>query len=385
MLTQFRTYYYLLFSILVIGGCVNDVDIPQPNEGEVLFNASATLDGEVLDLSAGKNGRFMFTDVLTDSNDVLLFKGTLGEVGCQYCPGSLDFEFAQEANNPILPFVSNTTNTPILYRNSTIPIETIGYKVDFEMDLQGVSPFTMVWDFGDSTFITTTNSTIEHQYEEEGIYNVCVHVTDATGCESEICRTISTDNNMNCGINFSVHNFTGFQNAFFFNTFSSGYPPFNYNWNIAIDSMNFANFSQASPSVTMNQIGIMPATVYMTDAHNCNASVTQTIDFNNPDAICLQQYNYDSEALTANGLMADYFSTLTIRYIDVNGIVFASDLGEQPTAMVQILNYEEFETNSNGQTTMKLSLDFSCRLYDENGNYKDLENGLATIAVAYIP
>jgi hypothetical protein len=385
MLKQFRTYYCLLLSILFLVGCVDDVEIPTPSEGDVLFSASATLDGQVLSLSAGKEEHFMFTEVATDSNDVYLFKGTLGEIGCQYCAGALTFEFVQEQDNLQFP-LSSIAAAPIQFRNSTVSINTIGYNVDFEMELQGVAPFTMVWDFGDNVNVTTTNTAIQHEYQNDGIYNVCVHVTDATGCESEICRTISTDNAMNCGINFTVHNFPNFQNTFYLNALSSGYPPFDYDWNIAIDSINFMNFTQTSPSVTMNQIGIMPVNVFMTDARNCNASVTQTVDFINPDAICLQQYDYNATALTEFGLPQSYFSTLTIRYTDDNGVVFASDLGEQaPYTTLSILDVEEFEVDNNGNPTKKITLEFACRLYDEDGNFKNLENGLATIAVAYLP
>jgi PKD repeat protein len=385
MLKQFRTYYYLLFSILLLGGCINDVELPEPKEGDVIFNVFATIDGEPLNLSAGKDERFMFTEVMTDTNNVLLFKGTIGNTGCQYCNGSLDFEFTQEEDNPQFPESLIAAGNSISYRNSIVPTNIIGYGVDFEMDLQGIAPFTMVWGFGDNTMATTTTTTTQHEYEVAGIYNVCVHVTDATGCKSDICRTISTDNSMNCAINFTVHNYTGFQNAFYFNTYSSGFPPFSYDWNIVVDTIINLNFIQASPTVLMNQIGIIPVTVFMTDAHNCQASVAQTIDFNNPDAICLQQYEYQSNVLTETGLLQDYFSTLRVRYVDEDGVVFASDLGEQANyTMLNILNVEEFEVNNDGQPTKKITLEFACRLYDEAGNSKDLENGLATIAVAYI-
>lgn len=387
MLKQFRTYCYLWFSIFLIGGCVSDVELPKPTEGEVIFQASATLDGEALNLSAGKDERFMFTEVVTDSNNVLLFKGTLGNVGCQYCSGSLDFEFTQAANSTQFPEISLGVSNSMTYRNSVIPMNIIGYDVSFEMDLQGTAPFTMIWNFGDGTTATTNNRAIQHQYQLAGIYNVCVYVIDATGCENEICRTISTDNSMNCGVNFTVHNFIGFQNTFYFNTYTSGVPPFVYDWSVVTDTNGVSSFTQASPTVLINQIGSsMAATVFMTDSRNCQASVLQMIDYNNPDAICLQQYDYQSNPLMESGLVQDYFSTFRIRYVDENGIIFASDLGPQAAyQMLEILNVEEFEMNDNGQPTKKVTLKFACKLYDEDGNSKDLEDGTATIAVAYIP
>ncbi|MEM9821451.1 MAG: PKD domain-containing protein, partial [Bacteroidota bacterium] len=45
---------------------------------------------------------------------------------------------------------------------------------------------TYLWDFGDNT--TSTEENPQHNYTQQGIYTVCLTVTDAYGCDSTTCR-----------------------------------------------------------------------------------------------------------------------------------------------------------------------------------------------------
>lgn len=344
---------------------------------------SGEINGEMIGFAAGQDDRYMYTNYEIDSNGVFLFQGSLSEGGCQYCPNSLHFEFAQAEGNTTTEALFSTTNLPNLtYRNALIPMEIAGYKVRFEMNLSGTAPFNLTWDFGDSTPAVNTNSTIfEHQYTEAGIYNVCANVTDATGCQSTICRTVATDNSMNCSVNFSVYHLAGLN--YVFHPFSAGTPPFNYEWTISNGSIPQTS-NAASPTFLMNQIGIMPITVNMTDSKNCSSSIVQIVDFNTPDAICLNHFDYQSKPIYTTGTVADYFSTFSITYIDNNGITYSSALGEQPTfAFINIIDVEDFSENENNQPTKKINLVLSCRLFDVDGNYVDLQNGYGAIAIAY--
>jgi hypothetical protein len=382
MLKRFQKYCYLLLSFLVIAGCSPDLPIPEPTDGNVVFEMTAKINGETINLAGGKDNRYMFTSFDLDSNGVLIFRGTLGEVGCPNCPNSLSFEFTQAVGNATTDALFSTANSPNLtYRNALIPMEIVGYDVNFDMNLQGVAPFNLVWDFGDSTTLNSNSGTLQHHYTDAGIYEVCVNVTDATGCQSTICRTIATDNSMNCSVNFSVYHVAGLN--YFFYPFSAGVPPFDYQWNIPDGSST--QFSAASsPTILMNQIGIMPVTVNMTDGNNCSSSMVQLVDFNNPDAVCLNHFNYQSKPLFTLGIAQNYFSTFAIKYIDNNGITYSSDLGEQPTfSFINILEIEDYLENENNQPTKKITLEMACRLFDSNGNYVDLTDGFGTIAIAH--
>jgi PKD repeat protein len=383
MRKRFQKYYYLLFSILVIASCSPDLPLPQPNSGEVVFLMTGEINGEIISFAAGEGNRYMYTSHETDSSGVLLFQGTLGEVGCQYCSNSLHFEFAQADGNTTTDALFSTTIAPTLnYRNALISMEITGYDVRFEMSLSGTAPFNLTWDFDDSTPVVNTSSTIfEHEYTEAGTYNVCANITDATGCQSMICRTIATDNSMNCSINFSVFHVAGLN--YFFHPFSSGVPPFNYQWSIP-DSLMPQTSTLSSPTILMNQIGTMPITASMTDSKNCSSSIVQLVDFNNPNGICLNHFDYQSKPIFTPGIAANYFSTFAIKHIDENGVIYSSALGEQPTfSVINILGIEDFLINENNQPTKKITLEMSCRLFAANGNYVDLTNGFGTIAIAH--
>lgn len=384
MLKRFQKYCFLLSSLLFITGCSSDLELPTGFDGEVEFEITAKIGDEPITLAAGKNNRFMFTNTTVDSNGVKLFQGTFGEVGCQFCKNSLDFEFAQVSGNNNYDALLSQQSL-ISYRNSVIPIEILGYNTVFEINTQGTPPFTFDWDFGDnSTAVSSSSTNLQHQYTEAGIYNVCVNITDATGCQSAICREISTDNSMNCSIGFSVFNLgSGFANSFFFHTYSAGVPPFNYQWNVPNLGLN-PNITQASPTITINQLGTMNISVNMTDDNNCHCSLAQTIDFLSPDSLCLNYFDYHAQPITTAGIPQDYFSTLKIQYVNDNGVIYSSALGEQPNfANINIISTEEYLPNSEGQPTKKVMLEFACRLFDENGNYIDLKEGKGTIAVAY--
>lgn len=60
----------------------------------------------------------------------------------------------------------------------------------------GDSVISHVWSFGDSTYLTGGNSIDpSHQYSHPGIYNACVTITTARGCQSRACTTVTIPNN----------------------------------------------------------------------------------------------------------------------------------------------------------------------------------------------
>lgn len=385
MLKRFRKYYFLLSSLIFIIGCNDDTPLPPDVTGEVVFELSAIIDGEEKDWAAGVDNQYMYTYTTEDSNGLVQFQGTLGEVGCQFCSNTINFDFVQSPNtNSVNDLFSNSQN--INYRNAIIPVNIVGYNTDFEVNLNGTAPYTFDWDFGDGSLpLNTSTPNFQHQYDQAGTYNVCVNITDATGCQSTICRDISTNNTMACAVNFSVFNLgTGFTNSFFFYTYSAGVPPFNYQWNVPLGANSSQNFIVQSPTVTMNQLGAMSVYVAMTDDNGCNCSLEQTVNFHNLDTSCVNHFDYISQPITAPGIAQDYFSTLNIQYVDDNGIIYSSALGEQlNSSFINITNIEDYLMNDDGFSTKKISLEFACRLYDHNGSYKDLSNGSGTIAIAH--
>jgi len=77
--------------------------------------------------------------------------------------------------------------------------------------------------------------------------------------------------------------------------------------------------------------------------------------------------------------------SVTIRWVDENGVVWESQRGQQmPDAYFQILSSEPYELNENGQKTRKMNVSFSCLLFNpDNPSVGRPISGTAVTAVAY--
>ncbi|MGB1205621.1 MAG: PKD domain-containing protein [Chitinophagales bacterium] len=61
-------------------------------------------------------------------------------------------------------------------------------SVYFESDSWSWFVTSYVWDFGDGSYSSQTDPT--HHYDEEGYYEVCLTITDVTGCEATYCEWV---------------------------------------------------------------------------------------------------------------------------------------------------------------------------------------------------
>lgn len=76
--------------------------------------------------------------------------------------------------------------------------------LNFEANVYDASIQLCSWNFGDGQ--TGTGNHIQHQYEQPGIYSVCLTVTDPFGCNAQICKEVSvnTQNPNDCGYGIEV-------------------------------------------------------------------------------------------------------------------------------------------------------------------------------------
>lgn len=71
----------------------------------------------------------------------------------------------------------------ISYYDENYPNEVFLVNISF-----GVSSLSYTWDFGDGT--NSTDSFPTHVYASNGLYNVCLAVSDGSGCFSTFCDTV---------------------------------------------------------------------------------------------------------------------------------------------------------------------------------------------------
>lgn len=89
--------------------------------------------------------------------------------------------------NPVTPTncFANYTFTP----QGTL----VKFNSNSSYGANGDSIISRRWNFGDSTPILTGNSKDpQHQYAQQGIYNVCLTIKTVSGCEKTICKLVTT-------------------------------------------------------------------------------------------------------------------------------------------------------------------------------------------------
>lgn len=125
---------------------------------------------------------------------------------------------------------------------------------------------------------------------------------------------------------------------------------------------------------------------------NCN-NCPEQLSFNfihTADIINPEPFNIDEALTIGNYSFLSTFTTgvnsgtiVEIAYTSPDNIAYCSNLGEQPQSSFEVLVIEDFENNEFGQRTKKLTIRFTCDLYDVNNNVLHLTDGIGTIAVAY--
>lgn len=72
--------------------------------------------------------------------------------------------------------------------------------ISFQAQVEGTPPYSYRWDFGDGFGSSLANP--GYYYAQPGLYTVCLTVTDAQGCQQQLCKNIAADPAF-CENNFS--------------------------------------------------------------------------------------------------------------------------------------------------------------------------------------
>ena len=167
------------------------------------------------------------------NNKIILFLITIFSVINIF--GQCDADFFWE-----IPTSCTTYDTVKFYDNSTNAI-------------------TWYWDFGDST-----SSNIQfpiHHYNNLGIYNVCLIITDGTSCSDTIFKPVVISS---CLTDFSYVPINKNRKIQFFDKPSFSYIPANYIWDFGDSTYSY----QRLPTHTYNQEGLYNVTLTIYDSTN---------------------------------------------------------------------------------------------------------------------
>lgn len=385
--------FILTIIILVLGGC-NKVDLEEIPSGTPVFTVNAVLDSEELNINAGDDDFYMFTEYDQDNFDVYSMRGRFAkDANCTTdCEESLSFTIRN--NNlfggvfDIDSVISLNTNLPFYSDSNIVILNGHNYTLSSSFaDSLGVTFFgDTSWEvFGNQlldTIAMDTGNVINFSYFGSQDLNVRLELKNAngTGLDSYFETQIKNGTEDYCDIDIFPT----------FNQFDSSYvlklinQP-NYSsifWNgVDVDSFILDVFQNSQQIITLEA---------MENILNCNvglgvyAQVDTIGQSSDLSALVYPQIDVqavdDSMIIPGNG---EQYSAITIEYRDETG-VYSSANWNNNNSIFTITKIEDYEDNENGEKTKRLTIDYkNCVLAKEGGGDQKIISGTAEIGIAY--
>lgn len=389
--------YNTLTIIALLVGC-RKIDLA-PVDGNPIFTATAKLDGDTHEWQAGVNDYYMFSSFKKDSLGVYEFSGSFTKtdsIGGEVLTVRIrDFQQLPTGQ----PDITNALNRDLLFASQTgidivetTILDTIGWATNFNTagSIVPNGPVNYQWDFGDGTSDTVGISSISHLYGSLPTQSVTLTIRDLNNsCAASLTKQLNLNaNSQPCGLAFNLQlvNPANPDSGLLIVAQPAGVQPFIYVWST----------NEVNPFIIIDSIGQIGASVTITDGSGCtvSGSVQTTVgqgttllpicvaNFSNSPVVVITQDTVVIDTILVGDSLQ--FSKAKIEYTDSNGKFYSSFLGPQSaTSYIKVLEVKNYEKNENGEKTKQVSLEFTCRLWDELGNFIEVSAGMAVIAVAY--
>jgi PKD repeat protein len=350
--------YFLLIIFFAVTGCEKKKYPPSIEENEPQFFIKATIDGNEIDLTAGKNSYQAYSSFEQDSNNLYSFISTLQQNDCNSnaCAKSLKLK--------IYDYKSVALNASVKIDSSLRPggygfldnSKHANYSVNF-VGTSNKTAKSYYWNFGDGTSSTLAEPT--HVYKKEGKYTVCYQVMSNNGCIATACNQIKVGKNnpLNVAVN---HSYSDSLTSSFNSLLSGGKSPYRYYW-----SFGDGGFSGLkNPTHQYRYQGSYAVQLKVIDANNDTIVCNYNYYTKNDISSCTANYK-----ATINKIMPEAFalSKTVVEWIDDNGVKFTSQNSTQSTSSYFNINtVENYGLNEKNQNTKKLTVSFKCDLSDGN-------------------
>ena len=343
--------------------------------GSPVFTFSGVIDDENINFFAGEEDVYMYSNFEKDKEGVFNFIGDFGNLNgnSKLKIGFRDYKArSQNEEVDILNVIKVGEGN---YKDSLV-YEKSFYKAKFKNNSYAGSSYQ--WNFSNGSIVNTQNpSDITCVFDNLGDVSVKLTARRDSFCSSEINQIIDLDSDCKFDVNTSFIPDSISGGTLSWNVFNSeGTGP--YSSNVLINGTT--GDSDSMHHFTTNQIALMDIT--QIDANGCEYMLSQNIDVYQTPSICLANFEYlgYQEIISLN---KTYFNTIFVEWTDENGVIYSTKYKDQNENFINIISVEEYDLNEKGEKTLKIDLEFSCDLYGQNGNIIRLENGLATIAIAY--
>lgn len=355
-------------------GC-DPVELPEPTENDPVFTLSGTLGGMPFDIAAGVDQYFMFTDVQLANGGEYIVSGRLEELGCQSgCnPGwQIEFRAAAAGLDSLL--------SPGLATFQALPDTVI--ETAYRLQLEAVSTHSgnagvqnHQWALFDGS--VAEGPAVDIEILSSGLYPVSLSTVTEDSCYSFTAKNVGFNlpGDSGCAAAFTLEAAGGDSLLLASYTPAGGGQPISLVWQDSILGEIISFFPQNQPET------ICLEAIF----ENCSARACQSYLpplQGAPAVICSNDFT--ASVLVDTSIVVEPVAQagVTIRHIAADGTRYSSDAPQDSSAYFRITAAEPYEVNNEGQPTVRLSVEWSCRLYNEQGEPWRTVQAEGDIAVA---
>lgn len=142
------------------------------------------------------------------------------------------------------------------------------------------------WSFGDGSISTDQNPS--HTYTHDGVYNVCLTITDATGCTHTVCHNVTvTGVQVDCHTEFGFHQVD--PTIHFSDSSVSSHAIVSWHWSFGDGHTS----TDQNPANTYAQDGTYNVCLITTDATGCSDTACHHVTITTPDP-CHASFTYSN-------------------------------------------------------------------------------------------
>ena len=388
-----KVLIYIFIIVFAIGGC-KKVDLEEVPSGDPVFTANATLDGIDLNLVAGDDDFYMFSEFSKDNHDVYTMTGRFAkDANCQSdCEESLSFSIRSSYVDslPNQSFDINqaiATGSDFNYFTDNIILIQNGFRYDFNAQLIdsifNTSADSFLWIINGETF---TEESFTYDYFENFDLNVRLEVLTGGGCISYFEKTLPVGMDDVCELNIDIiplNNLPGFELIPSLNASPNG-GNITYDW--------IPNNNTVGDTFLIDTTFQIPLdNIISLSAFNNDCSVDMGVCLGGnmgssiPSSISFSKFDFSVDSISiVTTLLQKQLSAVTIEYQDSTGN-YSSEFANNsnPNNTFTITKIENYDNNEIGEKTKKITIEYNCILKEKSSGAEKNIAGKAEIAVAY--
>ncbi len=365
---------YLLVGVLLIQGC-NPLELDKLDD-EPVFTLDMIIDGKSYVFEAGNEGFFMQTEVV--SLGPTIYSGTLlrkidGQLIDNELVLKIGFQISEDVNNQIRADHYGSFKTgQVPYStvdNDALPIKEV---VFFSSYIGTGTEVLYTWDYGDGSSVVFQSPI--HAYPTTENYSANVIALDNNQCFASANNTVSFDNRKDCVASIAVTNVS--TSGAILEASSGAIGPYQYLWSDGTTANDVA------VNIT-NSSDVQTHCVTITDSEGCSSIscigiIKDAAGTVNTCSVQMTETNY------AKARQAKQFNSVELEWFDEMKEEFSSrDVLQGSDSSFEIISFEEYTENAQGERTVKIEFEFSCTLYQTGGTDPiRVENAKGTMAVA---